>query len=115
RACKQCRHRNTVNVIADEYAAQFFENQDQTVRKQHLLEMVALVQMREQRPLEEDAKQNREDDAEYDRYYQTSGERRQRERHVRTDHVEAAVRKIDDPHDAEDQREPACNEEQQEP
>ena len=41
--------------------------------------------------------------------------RRQRVREIRADHVEAAVREVDDAQDAEDQRQAARDEEQQQP
>ncbi|MPN17229.1 hypothetical protein SDC9_164579 [bioreactor metagenome] len=67
--------------------------------------MVALIQKAEERPLQHIAQRHRQHHA-----HQQHGDevlsqiRRQRERHVGADHVEAAVRKIDHPHDAEDQR-----------
>jgi hypothetical protein len=38
-----------------------------------------------------------------------------REGHVGTDHVEAAMRQVDDAHDAEDERKPTGNQEEQQP
>ncbi len=109
------RHRDAVDVVADHEAAQLLEHEDEPVGQQHLLQVVALVEVREQRPLEEDAQHHREHDADDDGDEQAAGQRRQRERHVRADHVEAAMGEIDDAHDAEDQREPAGDEEQQQP
>jgi len=83
------------------------------IGEQHLLEVVALVEVREQRPLEEEPEEHRQRDAQHHRDGEAAGQRRQRERHVRADHVEAAVREVDDPHDAEDQRQPARDQEQQ--
>src|SRR4029079_10878730 len=43
------------------------------------------------------------------------GPRRERVGEVRADHVEAAVREVDDAENAEDQRQPARDQEQQQP
>ena len=44
---------------------------------------------------------------------QSPNQRRERERQVRAEHVEAAVREVDDAHDPEDQRQAAGDQEQQ--
>ena len=63
RTVEQRGHRHAVNVVADDQAAQLLEDQDESVGEQHLLEVVALVEMREQRPFEERAEQHRQDHA----------------------------------------------------
>ena len=58
---------DAVHVVADDEAAQLLEHEDESVGQQHLLQVVALVEMREERPLEHDAEQHREHDADDDR------------------------------------------------
>ena len=113
RPVKDVGHVDAVHVVADDEAAQFLEHQDQAVGQQHLLQVVALVQVAEQRPFENDAQHDRKHDPEHDRDKQAPGQRRQGKRHVGADHVEAAMGEIDDAHDAEDQREAARDKKQQ--
>jgi len=104
-----------VHVVVDDEASQLLEHQNQPVGQQDLFEVVALVEVGEQRPFEHDSEQHREHDTDDDRDEQVARQRRQRERHVRADHVETAVGEVDDAHDPEDQRETARDEEQQQP
>ena len=57
---------DAVHVVADEEAAQLLEDEDQPVGQQHLLQVVALVEEAEERPLEQVAEGDREHDAERD-------------------------------------------------
>ena len=54
------RRGDAVHVVADEEAARFLEHQDQGVGHQHLLQVVALVEEAEERPLEQVAEDDRE-------------------------------------------------------
>ena len=103
-----------MHVVADDQAAEFLEHEDESVGQQHLLEVIALVEMRDEGPFEHDAEQHGQHDADDDGDEQVAGERRERERHVRADHVETPMGEIDDAHDPEDEREAARDQEQQE-
>jgi hypothetical protein len=102
-----------MHVVAPDQAAQFFENQYQAVGEQHLVEVVALVEVAEQQALQRHAEHHGERDREQDRGRQVAGHSGQRPRQVGADHVEAAMGQVDDAHDAEHQRQPAGDEEQQ--
>ena len=107
------RHRDAVHVVAPDDAAQLLGDQDQAVGEQHLVEVVAPVEPADQQPLEQHADRDREHDAGGNREPQAAEALGERPREVGADHVEAAVREVDDPHDAEDQRQPARDQEQQ--
>ena len=105
-----------VHIVADEHRAQFLEDEDQRVGHQHLLQVLALVEEAEEDPLEREAEGRGERDADEQLGQVPVAEvRRKHEREVGADHVEAAVRQVDDAHDSEDQRQPARDEEQQQP
>ena len=112
----RCLH--AVHVVADQQPAQLLEDEDQRIGHQHLLQVLALVEEAEEGPLQQVAEQHRQQHA-HGQAWRRSRRRRwrppapQREGHVGADHVEAAVRQVDDAHDAEDQRQPAGHEEQQ--
>src|SRR5205807_6137900 len=101
------------DIVTDDEAAQLFEYQYQAEREQHLLQMLAPIKAAEQHPFERCAEYYAQHDTEHDRGEQISRETRERERHVGADHIEAAVRQIDNAHDAENQRESAGNEKEQ--
>jgi hypothetical protein len=103
-----------VHVVVDQDAAQFLEDEDQSIGHQHLLQMVALVQVRHEQPLEQIAEYHRQHQSRHERRDEIAAEDRcERIREVGTDHVEAAVRQVDHAHDAEDQRQTAGDQEQQ--
>ena len=80
------------------------------VGQQHLLQVVALVEEAEERPLEQRSRRATASSDAGDAACATNQlaePRRERERQVGAEHVEAAVREVDDAHDAEDQRQPA--------
>src|SRR5688572_27839348 len=82
--------------------------------------MLALVQEAEEAPFEQIAECDRQQQSEGKRGEEAAPDgraykRRQRIRHVRANHVEAAVRKIDHTHDAENEGQSARDEEQQPP
>ena len=102
-----------MHIVADDQAAKLLEHEDEPISQQDLLQVIPVVEMRDERPLEHDAEQHRQHDPDDDRDEQVPSERRQRERHVRAHHVETAMGEIDDAHDPEDQREAARDQEQQ--
>jgi hypothetical protein len=115
-AAEPRRRRHAVDVVADEDRAQLLEDEDERVGQQHLLEVVALVEEAEERPLEQVAEDRGERDAgDEPRHEPVAEPGREREREVRAEHVEAAVREVDDAHDPEDQRQTARDEEEQQP
>ncbi len=103
-----------MHIVVDQDAAQFLEDQDEAVGHQHLLQMIALIQVRNEQPLEHVSENHREDEACKKRCDEVAAEhRREHEREIRADHVEAAVRQVDDAHDAEDERQSARDQKQQ--
>ena len=105
---------DAVDVVADQDAAQLLEHQDQAEGEQHLVQMVAAVQAADQQPLQHAVPAPRPGTMPSGSADpQTACPLRQREREVGADHVEAAVREVDHAHDAEDQREPARDQEQE--
>ena len=107
-------HRHTVHVVVDQDAAQLLEDQDEAVGHQHLLQVVALVQVRHEQPLEEVSEDHGKDKPREQRCDEIAAEdRRERKGEIGADHVEAAVREVDHAHDAEDERQSAGDQEQQ--
>jgi hypothetical protein len=84
----------------------FLEHENEPVGQQHLFQVIALIEMGDERPLEHDAEHHESTIPTTIRDEQVARERGQRERHVRADHVEAAMGEVDDAHDPEDQRQP---------
>ncbi len=83
--------------------------------QQHLVEMVAVVEKAHHQPLEDDSEDEGDGNAGGDAEPETRDDARERECEVRAEHVEAAVREVDDPHDAEDEGQAARDEEEQQP
>jgi hypothetical protein len=107
-------HLHTVHVVAHEDGAQLLEHQNEPIGHEHLLQVVTLVEIAEERPFEQVAEDRREHHARHQHQQELVAEqRRERERQVRADHVEAAVREVDHAHDPEDQREARRHEEEQ--
>src|ERR1035437_833090 len=111
---------DTMHVVTHQQTAQLFEHQNQTVGHQHLLQVLTLIQEAEECPFEQVAQQYREHQSEQQRGEEATADRagndwRQRVGHVGTNHVEAAVRQIDDAHDAKDQAQAGSHQEQQQP
>ncbi|MDT4881174.1 hypothetical protein FQZ97_1170020 [compost metagenome] len=75
--------------------------------------MVPLVEKREQRPFEQRADDQHQRNAQQDREHETAGQAGQTESQVGAHHVEGAMGQVDDPHDAEDQRQATRHQEQQ--
>src|SRR5713101_2571561 len=75
--------------------------------------MVALIEMADEQPFNRGAEGKRKRNTEREREKNVAGEARQCQREIRAEHVERAVREVDDPHNAEDEREPARGKEDQ--
>ncbi len=104
------RDRHRIEVVADDQRAGFLEQQDQREGQQHLVEVVALVEVAEETALQEGAEQ-------------AAAEHRDRQRQpdrtpgvchqigdVGAHHQHGAVGQVDDAHHAEDQRQAAGDE-----
>jgi hypothetical protein len=110
-----CRHLDAVHVVAHEDGAQLLEHQNEPVGHEHLLQVVALVKVAEEGPFEHVAEDGRQHHAGHQHQQKLVPEQRcERERHVRADHVKAAMGEVDHAHDPEDQREPRGHQEEQE-
>ncbi len=102
-----------MHVVAPDHAAQLLEDQDQAVGEQHLVEVVAFIEAADHQPFQCHAEYDGKRNADEDRRQQVARQAGQRPGEVGADHVEAAMGKIDDAHDAEDQRQSAGDEKQQ--
>ena len=102
-----------MHVVAEEDAPELFENQDQAEGEQHLIEVVALVQTAEQRNLQQHADNERDADAEREGEPKAARNAGEPVSEIGADHVKTAVRKIDHAHDAENKRQTARQQEQQ--
>ena len=89
------------------------EKQDQPEGRQHLIEMVAAVEMPERDEFERDAQQQRGAERQQDAEHKTVGPGHEGGGEIGAHHVERAVRQIDEIHDAEHQRQAGCQQEQQ--
>ncbi|MNE49104.1 hypothetical protein D3C80_1436020 [compost metagenome] len=104
-----------MHVVAPEDALQGVEHQDQAEGQQHLVEVVALVQRLHQEALDQHAEADGQRHGEEDGEEQVADQRGQPPGQVGADHVQGAVGQVDDVHDAEDQRETAGDQKQQQP
>ena len=91
------------------------EEQDQAERRQHLVEVIALVERAEDDDLERDADRDRRRRAAASPSRNEPVAAKRRRRDIGADHVERAVRQVDHVHDAEDQRQPGRHQEQHDP
>ena len=89
------------------------EEQDQPEGRQHLVEMVAAVEMPERHEFQHDAEQQRGAERQQRCRARNSGPGHEGRREIGAHHVERAVREIDEVHDAEHQRQPCRQQEQQ--
>src|SRR3972149_2949614 len=89
------------------------EEVDQPEREQHLVERRPAVERPQEPPLDERADQPDGQRRQEQRHPEAAGRRDQREARVHAEHVEGAVREVDDVEHAEDQREPDGEQEQQ--
>jgi len=104
-----------MHIVAPKHGAQFLEHVDQAKGQQHLVEVVAVVEVAEQHFFQQQAKGHRQCRADHDGQGEAAQQASQRPGQVSAQHVEAAVREIDHAHDAEDQREARGQHEQQQP
>ncbi len=104
-----------MHIVPKENAPQLLKDQNQPKRQKHLLEMVAVVQAREQGRLEDDADQQNHRQFNWDRQPDVADVSREPKRQISANHVEAPVGQIENAHDPEDQGQPAGEQEQQQP
>ena len=102
-----------MDVVAEEPALQLVEEEHQPVGEEHLGEMVAGVQAGDGETLDGEADEDHDGKADEDREQQAARSLRDPPRQVGAEHVEGAVREIEDAEDAEHQRQPAGDEEEQ--
>src|SRR5947209_20452326 len=96
-----------MRMRAPDRLLQFVEDEDHREGEQHLLQVIALIEMADEQPLDRETEEKRERDTDDERTENVAERLRQRQRRVRAEHVERAVRQIDDPENAEDERPPA--------
>ena len=92
---------------------QLVEEQQQPERAEHVVEMVAAVERPDRDHLQRHADQQRRDQRQQRTEHEAAGQRREGRGEIGADHVERAVRQIDQVHDAEDQRQAGRQQEQQ--
>ena len=105
---------HAMHIVVHKDGAQAFEHQNQAVGHQHLLQVITLVEKAEEGPFQKIAEHHGDKYAEQqhgDEMLAQIGS--QRERHIGTDHVEAAMGEIDHAHDAEDQGQAGGQQKQQ--
>ena len=104
---------HAVHVIAPQDGTQLFKDVDQPEGQQHLVQVIAMVEVAEQQPFERQPKDHRQQSPAQDGQRQAAEMPRQRICEVGPQHVKAAVRQVHHAHDPEDQREPGRQHEQQ--
>src|SRR4029077_1714895 len=104
-----------VENVADQQRAELLEQQDQREGEQDLIEMLAIVEITEQKALEEQAEGNADQDRDRQCQPQRSSGPHDQERRIRAHHEQTAVGQIDHAQHAEDERQAASDEKQQQP
>ncbi len=94
-------------------AHRLVEEQDDAEGRQHLREVVAVVEVAEHRDLEHEPDEERRRQGEEQRHEEAARHRGEPRREIGADHVLHAVREVDEVHDAEDQRQPRRDQEQE--
>ena len=89
------------------------EEQDQPEGRQHVIEMIAAVEMPERDEFQRNAEQQRGTQRQHDADDEIAGPRHEGRGEIGAHHVERAVRQVDEVHDAEDERQPRRQQEQQ--
>src|SRR5207302_8535365 len=102
-----------VHFVAEEGALQLVEQQDEAVRQQYLREMIACVQPRDGELLDDQTDDHHDRHADEHREKKRAGPTREPVREVRAQHVERSVSEVHHPEDAEHDRQPAGDEEEQ--
>ena len=103
-----------MHIVAHEDGAQAFKHQNQAIGHQHLLQVIAFVEKTEECPFEKIAQHHGQHHTDQQHDDEMLAQVRcERERHIGTDHVEAAMGEVDHPHDAEDQRQAGGQQKQQ--
>ena len=94
-------------------AHQLVEEQDEPEGAEHVVEMVAAVEPPHGYHLDGHARDQRGRQGQHDADEERAGQRREGGGEVGAQHVERAVRQVDEVHDAEDQRQAGREQEQQ--
>ncbi len=114
RAAQEFRRGDRMHVLAEQDLAHLVEHEDQPVAEQHLREMVAAVEPLDEQAFQREARHECDRDAAGERRQEAAGRQRQPVRHVGAEHIEGAVREVDDAEDAEHERQPARHEKEHE-
>ena len=101
-----------MHVLAEHDLPDVVEHEDQAERQQHLREVIAAVETADEDVLQQQAHDEGNRDAADHRQPEAAGGGRDAVGEIRAQHVERAVREIDDAEDAEHQRQAARDEEQ---
>ncbi len=111
-ALQVARQRREQRRAAPDDGDQLVEEQDQAEGGEHLVEVVALVERAQRDHFDQHADHQRAEQAEQHAERVGAGPLRGGHRQVGADHVERAVRQVDEVHDAEHQRQPGGHQEQ---
>ena len=102
-----------MKIIADKKRARLLENKDQCESGEHLIQMFAFIEIAKQKTLQQRAKREAKDNANRQRQPERPRRLHHHEGDVGADHEKAAMREIDDSEHAENQRQPAGDQKQQ--
>jgi hypothetical protein len=94
---------------------QLVEEQQQAERAEHVIEMRAPVERPDRDHFQDHADNERGEKREDGAEHEAAGPFRKGGGEIGADHIKRAVRQVDEVHDAEDQRQPRRQEEQQHP
>jgi hypothetical protein len=106
------RHRREQRGAAPQDRHQLVEEQDQAESGEHLVEVIAVVERAQRHDLDRHADHQRPGEAERHAREVRAGPLRGGEHQIRADHVQRAVRQVDEVHDAEHQRQARRHQEQ---
>ena len=106
------RNRQVQRLPAEQDGRAFIDKEDDAEGREHLLNMVAGIKPPDHHELDDQAGERRGRETGEGREHERPGTLADQRRAVGSDHVERAVRQIDDAHDAEDQRQ-SCRQQEQ--
>ena len=109
------RRRDRVHVLPEQDVPHLVEHEDQAEAEEHLGEVVAAIEALDEDLLEQEPDREGDRDAARERKPEAAGIGGDPIGEVGAEHVEGAVGEVDDAEDAEHERQPARDEEQQEP
>ena len=113
RAGEHFGHRQAQGRRAPEQLHALVQEQDDAEGRDHLVEMVAVIEVAEDRELEDEPEQQRGAKREHQREQEIAGEAVEHHGEIGAEHVLHAMRQVDEVHHAEHQRQPCGDQEQQ--